>query len=265
MDAFRYIVSVQEKSQRAIDLTETIIKSNPGMFTVWWVLVVYLTLTLPCLLTCCCVFLSRNYRSDTITSLPDQDLAAELDFMERMIKAHLKGYQVWYVPSAYLPPLHPQLKSWAPAGSTANASFLRWTTLLVNLASALALFKSTPRTTTPGHTDTGCSATFGPRPPASLPPHRLSDPNARKMTSSRCGTASCAIARVSSQTTFATTPPGPIASLSRLRTISMTCGAWRSRSFSGHGTRSASRRTTPARGTIFEGACLSGSCRDRGV
>lgn len=35
MDAFRYIVSVQEKSQRAIDLTETIIKSNPGMFTVW--------------------------------------------------------------------------------------------------------------------------------------------------------------------------------------------------------------------------------------
>lgn len=37
MDAFRYIVSVQEKSQRAVDLTETIIKRNAGMFTVWFV------------------------------------------------------------------------------------------------------------------------------------------------------------------------------------------------------------------------------------
>lgn len=35
MDAFRYILSVQEKSQRAIDLTGVIIGKNAGMFTVW--------------------------------------------------------------------------------------------------------------------------------------------------------------------------------------------------------------------------------------
>lgn len=30
-----------------------------------------------------------------LTTLPGMDLGKELDFMEGMIKAHLKGYQVW--------------------------------------------------------------------------------------------------------------------------------------------------------------------------
>lgn len=74
MDAFRYILTKNERSQRAIQLTETILKLNPGMFTVW------------------------NYRTMLLTSSGlDVDLNAELDLMEALIKVHLKGYQVWFV------------------------------------------------------------------------------------------------------------------------------------------------------------------------
>lgn len=74
MDAFRYILTHEEKSLRAIELTETILKQNPGMFTVW------------------------NYRSMLLTSAGlDVDLNKELDLMEALIKVHLKGYQVWFV------------------------------------------------------------------------------------------------------------------------------------------------------------------------
>ena len=39
MDAFRYILSVNEVSQRAVDLTETLIRKNAGLYTAWCALV----------------------------------------------------------------------------------------------------------------------------------------------------------------------------------------------------------------------------------
>lgn len=47
----------------------------------------------------------RNYRSMLLTGgeVPDVDLNKELDLMEALIKVHLKGYQVWSVPSIFLP------------------------------------------------------------------------------------------------------------------------------------------------------------------
>lgn len=38
MDMFRAIVSREELSERVLDLTETLIRINPGHFTVWFVL-----------------------------------------------------------------------------------------------------------------------------------------------------------------------------------------------------------------------------------
>ena len=38
MDNFRYLISVQEKSERVLELTETLIKLNPGHYTVWYIL-----------------------------------------------------------------------------------------------------------------------------------------------------------------------------------------------------------------------------------
>ncbi|GAA6027443.1 hypothetical protein JCM8097_007866 [Rhodosporidiobolus ruineniae] len=70
MDTFRAMIAKGEKSARTLELTEYLIQSNPGHYTVW------------------------KYRADTLFALKS-DLQKELDLLERFVKAHLKSYQVW--------------------------------------------------------------------------------------------------------------------------------------------------------------------------
>ncbi|KAM0787612.1 hypothetical protein ACM66B_003679 [Microbotryomycetes sp. NB124-2] len=70
MDTFRAIVRVNEKSRRTLEVTEALIKLNPGHYSIW------------------------AYRAETLVQL-NADLALELDLMDQLVKAHIKSYQVW--------------------------------------------------------------------------------------------------------------------------------------------------------------------------
>jgi protein farnesyltransferase/geranylgeranyltransferase type-1 subunit alpha len=70
-DYFRAIVQAQERSQRALEITEHLIRLNPSHYTVW------------------------RYRYETLLELK-ADLAAELEFMNDVAIRHLKSYQVWH-------------------------------------------------------------------------------------------------------------------------------------------------------------------------
>jgi len=70
MDAFRYLVKINERSQRVLELTEVLIRLNPGHYSIW------------------------AFRSDTLLAI-GADLNKELDLMDDLIKEHLKSYQVW--------------------------------------------------------------------------------------------------------------------------------------------------------------------------
>ncbi|KAM0746101.1 protein prenylyltransferase [Meredithblackwellia eburnea MCA 4105] len=70
MDTFRSLVSTSEKSARGLELTEHLIRMNPGHYSIW------------------------NYRSKILLETK-ADLSKELDLMDELIKEHLKSYQVW--------------------------------------------------------------------------------------------------------------------------------------------------------------------------
>lgn len=40
---FRAVVAAQERSERVLDLTEHIIRLNPGHYSVWWVFTSYIS------------------------------------------------------------------------------------------------------------------------------------------------------------------------------------------------------------------------------
>lgn len=70
MDYFRALVAKEERSERVLDLTETIIRMNPAHYTIW------------------------QYRMSTLLHL-GQDLQAELELMNEFARENLKSYQVW--------------------------------------------------------------------------------------------------------------------------------------------------------------------------
>ncbi|GAA5861936.1 hypothetical protein JCM3774_001358 [Rhodotorula dairenensis] len=70
MDMFRALVAKQEKSERTLELTKEIIQMNPGHYTVW------------------------KYRADTLLQM-QTNLTEELDLLDKLVKHHLKSYQVW--------------------------------------------------------------------------------------------------------------------------------------------------------------------------
>ncbi|TIC22370.1 protein prenylyltransferase [Wallemia mellicola] len=77
MDMFRAVVNANEKSERALGLTEDIIRMNAGHYTVW------------------CVSMSPHYRTSIIVEL-GLDLQAELKLMDELSTEYLKSYQVWH-------------------------------------------------------------------------------------------------------------------------------------------------------------------------
>lgn len=70
MDFFRAISASEEKSERALELTETIIRMNPAHYTVW------------------------QYRINVLLAL-GKDLEEELELMNEFARENLKSYQVW--------------------------------------------------------------------------------------------------------------------------------------------------------------------------
>ncbi|KAK2641828.1 hypothetical protein Ddye_023591 [Dipteronia dyeriana] len=71
MDYFRAVYRAQERSPRALSLTQEAIRFNPGNYTVW------------------------HFRRQILESL-DADLHEELDFVERIVKSNSKSYQIWH-------------------------------------------------------------------------------------------------------------------------------------------------------------------------
>ncbi|KAK4056797.1 CAAX geranylgeranyltransferase alpha subunit [Microbotryomycetes sp. JL221] len=70
MDTFRAIINVNEKSNRTLEVTEALIKLNPGHYSIW------------------------AYRAQTLLAM-NANLEHELDLMDKLVKAHIKSYQVW--------------------------------------------------------------------------------------------------------------------------------------------------------------------------
>ncbi|SCV67471.1 BQ2448_5082 [Microbotryum intermedium] len=70
MDTFRSLVQKAEMSTRGVELTEALIRMNPGHYSIW------------------------AYRAQTLLAIK-ADLTKELDLMDELIKEHLKSYQVW--------------------------------------------------------------------------------------------------------------------------------------------------------------------------
>ncbi|WWC63343.1 uncharacterized protein I303_105943 [Kwoniella dejecticola CBS 10117] len=71
MDYFRAIAAAEERSERALELTETIIRMNPAHYTVW------------------------QYRMATLLAL-QKNLDDELQLMNEFAVQNLKSYQVWH-------------------------------------------------------------------------------------------------------------------------------------------------------------------------
>ncbi|KAJ9108994.1 hypothetical protein QFC21_000320 [Naganishia friedmannii] len=84
MDYFRAIASAQEYSERALDLTEHIIRRNPAHYTVW------------------------QYRMSTLLAL-QKDLQQELQLMNEFAEENLKSYQVWHHRLTLITHMEPQL------------------------------------------------------------------------------------------------------------------------------------------------------------
>ncbi|GJJ14985.1 hypothetical protein Clacol_009255 [Clathrus columnatus] len=80
-DYFRGVVRAGEKSQRVLDLTEHLIRLNPGHYSVW------------------------QYRYDTLLAIK-ADLREELRRMDELATTHMKTYQVWHHRQLLIEQLH---------------------------------------------------------------------------------------------------------------------------------------------------------------
>ncbi|WVW85575.1 hypothetical protein I302_107613 [Kwoniella bestiolae CBS 10118] len=83
MDYFRAIAASEERSERVLELTETIIRMNPAHYTVW------------------------QYRMATLLALK-KDLEEELQLMNEFAIQNLKSYQVWHHRLLLLTHISPQ-------------------------------------------------------------------------------------------------------------------------------------------------------------
>ncbi|GJN89140.1 hypothetical protein Rhopal_002114-T1 [Rhodotorula paludigena] len=70
MDTFRALVAKGEKSERTLEVTQWIIRLNPGHYSVW------------------------KYRADTLLEMKSS-MTEELDLLDQLVQYHLKSYQVW--------------------------------------------------------------------------------------------------------------------------------------------------------------------------
>ncbi|GFZ49588.1 hypothetical protein JCM24511_07708 [Saitozyma sp. JCM 24511] len=86
MDHFRAISLAKEHSERALELTETIIRMNPAHYTVW------------------------QFRMATLLAL-NKDLETELELMNEFARENLKSYQVWHHRLLLLTEISPQSPS----------------------------------------------------------------------------------------------------------------------------------------------------------
>lgn len=71
MDYFRAVLAAQERSPRALQLTQAVIHLNAANYTVW------------------------HYRRVLLTDLK-ADLDLELDFVDELVEDNSKNYQLWY-------------------------------------------------------------------------------------------------------------------------------------------------------------------------
>jgi protein farnesyltransferase/geranylgeranyltransferase type-1 subunit alpha len=92
MDMLRAVMAVNEKSERALELTEKILSLNAAHYSVWYDYLIQSFVTDYDFLE------NRAYRTDILFSI-NADLNKELDWMEDLMKIHLKSYQVWSVSS----------------------------------------------------------------------------------------------------------------------------------------------------------------------
>ncbi|MCJ1397132.1 CAAX geranylgeranyltransferase alpha subunit [Xylographa trunciseda] len=76
MSYLRAVMAMDEKSERALGLTEHIISMNPAHYTVWL------------------------YRADVLRAL-NHDPAQELEWLNKISLKHLKNYQIWSVRPSY--------------------------------------------------------------------------------------------------------------------------------------------------------------------
>ncbi|WVO23079.1 uncharacterized protein IAS62_004424 [Cryptococcus decagattii] len=83
MDYFRAIAAMEEKSERALELTETIVRMNPAHYTVW------------------------QYRFSLLISM-NKSLEDELQLMNEFAVQNLKSYQVWHHRLLLLDRISPQ-------------------------------------------------------------------------------------------------------------------------------------------------------------
>lgn len=93
-DYFRAILSTQEKSTRALELTKDALRLNAANYTVWqyrWVF----DLDFPCFFSDHEIFCLDFIRRDILKAL-DFDLQGELAYTEEIMIDNPKNYQVWH-------------------------------------------------------------------------------------------------------------------------------------------------------------------------
>lgn len=90
MGYFRAISQRDERSERALILTERIIEYNPAHYTIW--LVASLTRSFKTIILFDLYF--RHYRQQILFSL-NKNLYEELDFVKDQIDNNPKNYQLW--------------------------------------------------------------------------------------------------------------------------------------------------------------------------
>lgn len=89
MSYLRATMAKDEKSDRALRLTEDIIRMNPAHYTVWYVLTKKVSKAGHLQVH------GRLYRADILFTL-QKELLQELEWLNRISLKHIKNFQIWY-------------------------------------------------------------------------------------------------------------------------------------------------------------------------